>query len=84
MPQQYKAEYCGPLHELRHPQKRGVLLQMGEVEGTVIVQFDGKEDWRNPEEHKLKHPVTKALLCVGWHLFDASDFNITEELGHTE
>ena len=65
--------YIGPLKELQG--QTAILRWTGMPPNMkMLAQFDGKQDWRVQPDFKLKHPITGALLCGGWHEFDESDF----------
>jgi len=68
------AEYVGTLRDLAG--KTALIQRHPSDESKLLAQFDGNEDWRVREEYKLKHPVTNANLCLGWHEFPVTDFKI--------
>lgn len=65
-------KYVGPLDELKGKQ---ALAQRD----PFRVQFDGyKEEWRVPEEFRLKHPETGVFLGRDWHEFPEEHFEVVE------
>jgi hypothetical protein len=73
------AEYCGPIKELLG---KTALVKPDETydlpleQRTLQAQFDGKDDWRVRPDHKLRHPITGAYLCNGWHTFPVTHFKL--------